>query len=170
MNSSNTLRLGTAMLIALAGGYFCVAAHADGVSTTDVPHGRLEDFNWVPIPQTVGSSEAIIYRSPDGKRVAASFKESGKGTFTYPFDEFFYVISGRIKVTVHGGPTFEVKQGEVGYIRKGQTIDFEFSKGGFHSVAYLVSDEDLSKWAAVSHRAGEVVPQAGSVQGQIELE
>jgi hypothetical protein len=95
--------------------------------------------------------------------------ESGKRTFTYPFDEFFYVISGRIKINVEGGSTFEVKQGEVGYNRKGQTIDFEFSKGGFHSVAYLVSDEDLSKWAAVSHGAGEVVSQTASVEGQIEL-
>jgi uncharacterized cupin superfamily protein len=168
MNSSNTLRLGTALLAALAVGYFCVAARAD-VSMTDVPHGRLENFNWVSLPQTVGSSEAIIYRSPDGKRVAVAFKESGKGTFTYPFDEFSYVISGSIKITVHGGPTFEAKQGEVAYIRKGQTIDFEFSKG-FQSVAYLVSDEDLGKWAAIGHRAGEVVPETGSVQGQIGLE
>jgi uncharacterized cupin superfamily protein len=171
MNSSNKLRLGTATLTALAVGCFCVAARGDGVST-DVPHGRLESFKWVSLPETVGSSETIIYRSPDGKRVAASFKESGKGTFTYPFDEFFYVISGRIKVTVHGGPTFEVKPGEVGYIRQGQTIDFEFSKEsgkGFQSVAYLASDQDLSKWAAVSHPAGAVVASTFSAETKTEL-
>ena len=171
MNSSNKSRLGTATLTALAVGCFCVAARGDGVSTTDVPHGRLEDFKWVPLPQA-GGSQAIIYRSPDGKRVAASFKESGKGTFTYPFDEFFYVISGRIKVTVHGGPTFEVKQGEVSYIRQGQTIDFEFSKEsgkGFQSVAYLASDQDLSKWAAVSHPAGAVVASTFSAETKTEL-
>ena len=171
MYSSNKLRLGTATLTALAAGYFCVAARGDGVST-DVPHGRLENFNWVSLPQTVGSSETIIYRSPDGKRVAASFKESGKGTFTYPFDEFFYVISGRIKITVRGGPTFEVKQGEVGYIREGQTIDYEFSKvsgRGFQSVAYLVSDGDLSKWAAISDRTGGVVASLFSAETKTEL-
>jgi uncharacterized cupin superfamily protein len=144
MNSSNKLRLGTAMLTALAGGYFTVAAHADAISTTDVPHGRLEDFNWVSEPK-VGGSQAIIYRSPDGKRVAAVFKETGKGTFTFPFDEFFYVISGRIKIIVHGGPTFEVKQGGVGYLKEGQTIDYEFIGKEFYSVAFLVSDHD-TQW------------------------
>lgn len=142
MSSSNKLRLGAAMLAALGVGYFCVAARGDGVST-DVPRGRVEDFNWVSLPQ-FGGSEAIIYRSPDGKRVAAAFKESGKVTFTYSFDEFFYVTSGHIKITVHGGPTFEVKQGEVAYMREGQTVDFDFSKD-FSDVAYLVSDHE-TKW------------------------
>jgi uncharacterized cupin superfamily protein len=144
MNSSNKLRLGTAMLTALAVGYFCVAARADDVSTTDVLHGKLEHFNWVSKPE-VGGSEAIIYRSADGRRVAIAFKESGKGTYTFPFDEFFYVISGRIKITVHGGPTFEVKPGGVTYLKEGQTVDYEFSKEsgkGFYAVAYLASDHD----------------------------
>ena len=143
MNSSNKLRLGTAMLTGLTVGYFCVAARAD-VSTTDVPHGKLDNFNWVSKPE-VGGSEAIIYRSPDGKRVAVAFKESGKGTYTFPFDEFFYVISGNIKISVHGGPTFAVKPGDVTYIKEGQTIDYEFSKEGFYAVAYLVSDHD-TQW------------------------
>ena len=144
MNSSDTLRLGTAVLTALAVGYFCVAARADGVSTTDVPHGKLESFNWVSKPE-VGGSQAIIYRSPDGKRVAVAFKESGKGTYTFPFDEFFYVISGNIKISVDGGPTFEVKPGGVTYLKEGQTVDYEFIKEsgkGFYAVAYLVSDHD----------------------------
>jgi NAD(P)-dependent dehydrogenase (short-subunit alcohol dehydrogenase family) len=38
---------------------------------------------------------------------------------------------------------------------------------GLHDYA---ADEVLSKWAAISDRAGEVVPETGSVQGQIELE
>jgi uncharacterized cupin superfamily protein len=151
MNSSNTLRLGTALLAALAVGYFCVAARADGVST-DVPHGRLENFKWVPLPQA-GGSEAIIYRSPDGKRVAAAFKESGKVTFTFPFDEFFYVIAGHIKIAVHGGPTFEVKQGGVGYIKEGQTIDCEFSKD-FYGVSYLVADHDTQWPPTDEHPSG----------------
>jgi len=32
------------------------------------------------------------------------------------------------------------------------------------------ADEVLSRWAGISDRAGEIVPEAGSAQGQIELE
>jgi uncharacterized cupin superfamily protein len=152
MKLSDKLRLGTAMLTVLTVGYFGITARADGLSTTDVPHGRLEDFKWVPLPQA-GGSQAIIYRSPDGKRVAAAFKESGKVTFTFPFDEFFYVISGRIKITVHGGPTFEVKQGGVGYIKEGQTIDCDFGKD-FYGVSFLVSDHDTQWPPTNEHPSG----------------
>jgi uncharacterized cupin superfamily protein len=139
MTSSIKMRLGVVMT-ALTCGFLAISARADDLSPTDVPHGKLEDFQWVPEPR-VGGSQSIIYRSPDGKRVAIAFKERGKGTYTFPFDEFFYVISGSMKVHVHGGQTFAVKEGEVCYMREGMTVDWEADKD-FYAVAYLSAEHD----------------------------
>jgi len=108
-----------------------------------IAHGKLTDFTWVDLPE-FGGEEAIIYRSPDGKRVAAAFRESGKATFTYPFDEFFVVTSGSVQIAVHGGDSFGLTSGEVAYIPEGTTVDLQFSDD-FSNVTCLMSDREV-KW------------------------
>jgi uncharacterized cupin superfamily protein len=107
-----------------------------------VPHGAPSDFKWSPLPE-FGGEEAIIYRSPDGRRVAAAFRESGLASFTYPFDEFLVVTSGSVRMAVRGGETFTLRTGDVAYLRKGLTVDMEFSEG-FSDVTCLMGDEPVS--------------------------
>jgi len=118
------------------------ASSADQVPL-DVPHGNPADFRWTSLPE-FGGEEAIIYRSADGRRVAAAFRESGRHTFTYPFDEFLVVTAGSVKVQVHGGPGFELTRGDVAYFREGMTVDLDFSPD-FADVTMLVSDREV-KW------------------------
>lgn len=106
-------------------------------------HFSMKDARWDKYPD-FGGAEWVIYRSPDGKRVAAAWQESGKHTFTYPFDEFVYVVKGRAKVKVHGGESFEIVEGDVAYFEEGMTVDFEMSDG-FTDVTMLVSDKAV-KW------------------------
>lgn len=85
------------VLIAALSSYTTWAATRQRSPTNlHVPRGAPADFEWVPLPE-FGGEEAIIYRSPDGRRVAAAFRESGRATFTYPFDEFLVVTSGSVK-------------------------------------------------------------------------
>lgn len=118
-------------------------AWSTSVAPVKVPHGKPSDFEWVPLPE-FGGREAIIHRSPDGKRVAAAFEESGEATFTYPFDEFLVVTSGSVNVRVHGGESFELTKGEVAYFTEGTTVDLKFSKD-FSDITCLMSDREV-KW------------------------
>jgi uncharacterized cupin superfamily protein len=124
-------------------GAVAVVAYATTTRPVQVARGKLSELNWVALPE-FGGAEAILYRSPDGKRVAAAFRESGKATFTYPFDEFLYVTSGSVKVRVHGGETFELATGDVAYFLEGTTVDFDFSSD-FSDVTMLVADHEV-KW------------------------
>jgi uncharacterized cupin superfamily protein len=108
-----------------------------------VVHSSVAALAWTPLPE-FGGSEAILYRSPDGKRVAAAFRESGAHSFTYPFDEFLYVTSGSARVTVRGRPSFMLQKGDVAYFEKGATVDFVFSDD-FEDVTMLVDDTPV-KW------------------------
>jgi len=104
---------------------------------------KLTDLHWVKLSE-FGGTEAIVYRSPDGKRVAAAFHESGKATFTYPFDEFVVVTSGSVSVRVHGGEMFTLSKGDVGYFREGTTVDFKFS-ADFADITCLIGDREV-RW------------------------
>jgi len=126
-----------------------LATGAAAVHASDAPeaapsspvHARLTDLPWVDLPE-FGGREAIIYRSPDGKRVAAAFHESGRATFTYPFDEFLVVTSGTVTVHVHDGDTFTIATGEVAYFRQGTTVDFEFS-ADFSDITCLMGEREV---------------------------
>jgi uncharacterized cupin superfamily protein len=107
-----------------------------------VPHGPLSGFHWSALPE-FGGSEAIIYRSPDGKRVAAAFQESGDFEFQYPFDEFLIVTSGTGTFRVKDGPTFTLKKGEVAYFRKGMEVHLTLSKD-FSDVTMLTGDKPVA--------------------------
>lgn len=138
-------------LLAAAVGAVVLALCAYNASAGEAPnsgveapvHTKLKDLPWVDLPE-FGGREAIIYRSPDGRRVAAAFHESGKATFTYPFDEFLVVTSGSVTIRVHGGETFTMSTGEVGYFHEGTTVDFDFS-ADFSDITYLVSDREV-RW------------------------
>lgn len=119
------------------------ASASTPIASTHVPRGKPADFAWVPLPE-FGGAEAIIYRSPDGRRVAAAFRESGTATFTYPFDELLVVTSGHVRMRVHGGETFTLETGDVAYLREGLTVDMQFSPD-FSDVTCLMSDREV-KW------------------------
>jgi uncharacterized cupin superfamily protein len=108
-----------------------------------VPHGKPSDFPWVALPE-FGGREAIIYRSADGRRVAAAFQESGRHKFTYPFDEFLMVTSGSVEIAVEGGSTFTLQTGDVAYFREGTRVEFAFSDD-FSDVTCLTSDREV-RW------------------------
>jgi len=143
MHLSSTLKslAGAAALIGI--GAVVGAAYGENKAQARIPHGPPSSFKWVDLPE-FGGREAIIYRSPDGKRVAAAFEESGKATFTYPFDEFLVVTSGTAKIQVHGGETIELRKGDVAYIREGTSVDFDFSKD-FSDITCLIADHEV-KW------------------------
>ena len=129
---------------ALAGLLLLALASSAKVGRPPTPvHLRQQDLHWVPLPE-FGGQEAIIHRSGDGKRVAAAFRESGKSSFTYPFDEFLVVTSGSLTVHVHGGETFTLRQGDVAYFHQGTAVDFEFSKD-FSDITCLMGDEPV-RW------------------------
>jgi uncharacterized cupin superfamily protein len=119
------------------------AASPPAPAVVDVPHGKPADFNWVALPE-FGGREAIIYRSPDGRRVAAAFEESGQHEFTYPFDEFLIVTSGSAEVAVEGGRSIVLRKGDVAYFREGTRVKFSFSKD-FADVTCLMSDREV-RW------------------------
>lgn len=119
-------------------------ALADGMAAVaPTPHGPLSSFKWEALPE-FGGSEAIIYRSPDGRRVAAAFRESGAFTFKYPFDEFLIVTSGSAKFSIEGGASFELKTGDVAYLREGTVAHIELSDD-FSDITMLMADHPV-RW------------------------
>jgi uncharacterized cupin superfamily protein len=128
-----------ALLVGVAIG----TAYGESKGAVRIPHGRPADFNWVALPE-FGGREAVIYRSPDGRRVAAAFEESGKESFTYPFDEFLMVTAGTVKIAVHGAETLLLSKGDVAYLPEGTAVDFEFSKD-FADITCLTADHEV-KW------------------------
>jgi uncharacterized cupin superfamily protein len=131
------------LAVGLTAAGFALAAEAGPGTPTSPVHKKPSDLDWVELPE-FGGKEAIIYRSPDGKRVAAAFHETGKASFTYPFDEFLVVTSGTVTVTVHGGETFALAKGDVGYFREGTTVDFDFS-ADFSDITCLMADHEV-RW------------------------
>jgi uncharacterized cupin superfamily protein len=120
-----------------------LAAATKSSHPTPPVHLSQKDLKWVPLPE-FGGQEAIIHRSPDGRRVAAAFRESGRSTFTYSFDEFLIVTSGSLTVHVHGGETFTLSKGDLGYFTQGTVVDFDFSKD-FSDITCLMGDQPV-RW------------------------
>ena len=114
--------------------------------STNEPTARkfsMKDANWVMTPE-FGGGEAVFYRSPDGTRVVAAWRESGEHTFEYTFDEFVYVLQGSAKASIHGGETLNLEKGDILYVEEGTVIDFEMSDD-FEDITMLVSDKPV-KW------------------------
>ena len=140
MNKSLRPMLVTAALVGIVGAV--TASQSQGHLT--VPHGKPDSF-----PKHAygnGGTEALIYRSPDGKRIAGVYHESGHiADFTFPYDQFTYVTAGSATVTVHGGETIHLAKGDVAYWTKGLTIDMDISED-FQDVDVLMSDTKLENW------------------------
>jgi uncharacterized cupin superfamily protein len=47
-------------------------------------------------------------------------------------------------VQVHGGETFTLSKGDVGYFREGTTVDFDFS-ADFSDITCLIGDREV-RW------------------------
>ena len=103
---------------------------------------NLRDVDWEMTPE-FGGGEHVFYRSADKTRAVVAFKEAGKHTFEYPFDEFACVVKGSAKVGVQGGETFTIEAGDVLYVEEGAIIDFEMSDD-FEDITMLVSDKPVA--------------------------
>jgi uncharacterized cupin superfamily protein len=110
--------------------------------TNNVPHFKVETTPHDPLPE-YGGSKAILYHSADGKRLAASFRESGTARMTMAFDDFSYVIRGSAKITVDGGEPISLTVGDAFYLKQGQDVIFDLSDD-FHVVTMLMSDSPIN--------------------------
>lgn len=106
-----------------------------------VPHFNVHTTDYSPLPE-FGGGEAVLYKSPDGRRLAGSFRESGVHDMLMAFDEFIYVIAGSCRIEVEGGDTVELGVGDCGYLLQGQQVRFTMSDD-FHDVTVLISDEPI---------------------------
>ena len=103
----------------------------------------VERFNvhetaWTPFPE-FGGREALLHRSADGSRMAASFRLSGRHSWTLEYDDFFYVIAGHANVSVDDRETFDVAAGDFCRLRRGMSVTFDMSDD-FHEVSVLIAD------------------------------
>lgn len=99
---------------------------------------NVHDASWEPFPE-FGGQLAKLYESADGTRFAASYKLSGRHTWTLQYDDFFYVIAGHATVTVEGQEPIEVAAGDFCRLHQGDTVTFDMSDD-FHEVSVLVGD------------------------------
>lgn len=112
------------------------------MSDSSVPHFSALTPQWEPLPEYNGH-QAVLYRSEDGRRIAATFRESGTFTFEYPADEFVYVIAGTARAAVRGGDVIDLGPGDAAYFREGQVVDFTMSDD-FHDITCLISDTPIT--------------------------
>ncbi|WP_375386119.1 cupin domain-containing protein [uncultured Microbacterium sp.] len=105
------------------------------------PHFNVHTVETTPLPE-FGGSEAILYKSEDGRRLAGSFRESGTHTMEMEFDEFVYLVGGTLTLTVDDGTPVTLSTGDCAYLRQGQTVTWEMSDD-FHDVTVLVSDDPI---------------------------
>lgn len=120
----------------------CIPNSTGSNDPADTPYGPYTSFPWVPMPE-FGGEKSVIYRSSDGKVVAAAARETGTATMTYPCDEFFYVTEGWINLNVHGGDQFTLTEGEFVFLKKGTTVDFTFGPD-FANVAVFIDSEPVT--------------------------
>lgn len=92
-----------------------------------------------PFPEDMDGRYAEIYRAPDGRRYAGSFKEAGTEHTVMPYDEFIYLLTGEAHITVE----VHMKPGDACYLKEGWTVDFDLSED-FTDVTVLISDRGIS--------------------------
>lgn len=108
---------------------------------TSIPHFNALTVEGTPVPQ-YGGTEAVLYSSEDGKRLAGSFRESGTHTMVMAYDEFLYLLGGTLTLTVAGEEPLLLSTGDCAYLREGQEVTWEMSDD-FHDVTVLVSDTKI---------------------------
>lgn len=118
------------------------------VKTGPVPHFNVHTASYEPLPE-FGGSQAVLYQSDDGRRLAGSFRESGTHTLVLPFDEFMYLVAGTCTITVDGD-SFDMAVGDCCYLRQGQQVTFVMSDD-FHDVTVLISDDKFDHVNDTTH-------------------
>jgi len=112
-------------------------------SVPRVIHGHWASFPRADNPK-FGGSEGVI-ASVRGKRlVAGVFTHKGRYSYTFPFDEFAYVTSGSVSVTVKGQGTFDAATGHFIYFPKGTTA--EFVAGPDYANVAVLADARPIRW------------------------
>lgn len=109
----------------------------------EVIHGHWTSFPRREVPK-YGGSEGVIVRTAKDTLVAGVFTHSGKYSYTFPFDEFAFVTSGSVKVSIEGGQSFELSEGYFVFFPKGTTAHFEAGKD-YANVA-IFADSKPIKW------------------------
>lgn len=109
---------------------------------THIPHFNATSAPWRP-QAGFGGHEAVLYRSPDHTRVAATYRESGTFTLQMPYDQFVYVIAGTATITVEGAGGFVAGPGDAFYVRQGMNVTWELSED-FHDICVMISDTPIS--------------------------
>ena len=86
--------------------------------------------------------KAVLYESPDGRVLSATYWLKGRHTWELPYDDHFFVIAGSATVKVDDQEPFEVSAGSFCHLRQGSTVTFDMSDD-FHEVSTLVSDQPI---------------------------
>lgn len=107
------------------------------------PEAEFELLNvhktlWKPFPE-FGGSQALLYQSDDGSRMAATFRLSGRHSWTLEYDDFFYVIAGHASIEIDGRPALKVGPGDFCRLHQGSAVTFDMS-ADFHEVSVLISE------------------------------
>lgn len=136
--------IAVAGFIGFAIGFWGISsAQTQPKTTSAVVHGHWDSF-----PRTrnekYGGSEGVIASSNGGRLVAGVFTHSGSYSYTFPFDEFAFVTSGSVQITVKGQPTFKLEQGHFVFFPKGTTAEFVAGEN-YANIAVLAGRQKI-KW------------------------
>lgn len=119
------------------------ALRSNAAQTAEVVHGHWTSFPRVEVPK-YGGSEGVIVRSAKDTLVAGVFTHSGKYSYTFPFDEFAFVTSGSVKVSIEGGQSFTLSEGYFVFFPKGTKAHFDAGKD-YANVAVFADSKPI-KW------------------------
>lgn len=114
----------------------------DMPTAPQVIHGHWASFPRTENPE-YGGSEGVIASARGKRLVAGVFTHRGRYSYTFPFDEFAYVTSGNVTVTVKGQPPFEATAGHFIYFPKGTTAAF-VAGPDYANIAVLADDRPIT--------------------------
>lgn len=108
-----------------------------------VPYGDWQTFPTEPYKTPWGDRKSVVFNSADGRILAGSLWAAGKGTWTWPYDQLFYVTQGTIKWQIEGGESFTLTAGGVTYLRAGTTASYEMSEDYANVVVFISDDKKV---------------------------
>jgi uncharacterized cupin superfamily protein len=103
---------------------------------------ELSESDWEPRPE-YGVSVHIAYQSADGLRAVAAWREKGVFEFTFPFNEFFVIVQGRLTATIKNGDAPTYTAGDAVYFEQGTSVLFDISED-FINLTFVSSDSPIS--------------------------
>jgi uncharacterized cupin superfamily protein len=120
-------------------GLYLLIPRTKAPDDTAVPHFNVyDDARYKPTHQP-GVSEALLYQSPDGRIRTSGLRSQNtkRRTYKYRTDQQIYIFEGSMKVSVHGGETFELGVGDMAYFTKGIVADISRSTDFLEFVVFL---------------------------------